>query len=98
MEVRVAYEHVMHKLRYGQLGKVIGHKGGQVAVLLDKSFVPQVLPCEILVSTAGSPKFQALQTFLRKPMSLKVDMLRVLGVSDPTTEQIEVLLPASMLS
>ena len=27
-------------------------------------------------------------------MSLKVDMLRVLGISDPTTEQIEVLLLA----
>ena len=40
VEVRVAYEDLMHKLRYGGIGKVIGHKGGQVAVLLEKSFVP----------------------------------------------------------
>ena len=93
VQVRVAYEHLMHKLRYGQVGKVIAHRQGEVLVMLDKSFAPLVLPAEILLSTAASPKYQQLQTFLRKSNTVKIEMLRVLGISNPAEDCIEVLLP-----
>ena len=91
--MRVAYEHVLHKLRYGQKGEVVGYADGEVCVSLEKALVPIVMPAEILVSNAKTPKFQALKTFLRTSHKVKEDMLRVLGVSDPTAENIEVLHP-----
>ena len=92
--VRVAYEHVLHKLRYGQKGEVVGYADGEVCVSLEKSLVPIVMPAEILVSDEKKAKFQALKTFLRTPHKTKEEMLRVLGVSDPTIENIEVLHPS----
>ena len=53
--VRVAYEHVLHKLRYGQKGKVIGYADGEVCVNLEKSLAPFVMPAEILVSNQKTP-------------------------------------------
>ena len=94
LQVRVAYECLLHKLRYGEVGLVLGHVGGEVCVRLEKISAPVVMPAKILLSNSGAPKFKPLQTFLRKPQSEKQDMLRVVGVSDPTVEQIEVLLPS----
>ena len=78
--VRVAYEHLLHKLRYGQKGEVVGYADGEVCVRLEKLLAPVVMPAEILVSDEKTPKFQALKTFLRTSNKVNEDMLRVLGV------------------
>ena len=91
VEVRVAYEDLMHKLRYGQTGKVIGHVDGEVCVQLKGVEAPAVMPAEILVSNAGAPKFKPLRTFLRTTNEVKQSMLRLLGVTKPTEDNIEVL-------
>ena len=93
VEVRVAFEHMLHKLRYGQIGNVIGHVQGEVCVQLKNMGALVVMLGKILVSNAHAPKYQALKTFLRTPHKVKEDMLRVIGVSDPTIEQVEVLAP-----
>ena len=91
--VRVAYEYVLHKLRYGHKGKVIGYADGEVCVNLEKSLVPVVMPAEILVRHHQTSKFHPLKTFIRTGHKVKEDMLRVIGISDPTIDGIEVLQP-----
>ena len=92
-KVRVAYEHLMHKLRHGQQGEVIGYADGEVCVKLQQALVPIVMPAQILVSYTKPARFLPLKTFLRTPHKAKEDMLRVLGVSDPSAELIEILTP-----
>ena len=65
LQVRVAYERLLHKLRYNQIGEVIGHKAGEVCVQLQESLTPTVIPAEILVSNSEAPNFKKLTTFLR---------------------------------
>ena len=90
VKVRVAFEDLAHKLRYGQTGQVIGHSKGEVLVQFEQPFVPFVVDAKLLVSTAGSPKYTPLRTFKNTAISLKRDMLRVLGISDPTEYKVEV--------
>ena len=90
-EVRVARENLMHQLRYSQIGKVIGHVDGEVCVRLDQVMAPVVMPAEILVSNKGAPEFKPLKTLLRTSHQVKKDLLKVIGVFDPTVEQVEVL-------
>ena len=91
--MRVAYEHLMHKLRHGQQGEVIGYADGEVCVKLQQALVPIVMPAQILVSYTKPARFQPLKTFLRTPHKAKEDVLRVLGVSDPSAELIEIFVP-----
>ena len=74
--VRVAYEHVLHKLRYGQKGEVVGYADGEVCVSLEKALVPIVMPAEILVSDEKKAKFQALKTFETRHSKLLLVHLR----------------------
>ena len=83
----------MHKLRYSQIGKVIGHVEGEVCVQLENVQAPLVMPAEILVSNANAPKYKPLRTFLRSSNEAKQSMLRVLGVSDPRVDNVELLTP-----
>ena len=61
VQVRVAQENLLHKLRYSQIGKVVGHVNGEVCVQLEASLAPVVMPAEILVSNAEAPKFKPPQ-------------------------------------
>ena len=90
VKVRVAFEDLAHKLRYGKTGQVVGHSKGEVLVQLEQPFVPFVFDAKLLLSTAESPNYTPLKTFKNTTISLKRDMLRVLGISDPTAYKIEV--------
>ena len=93
LRVRVAHEHILHKLRLSQIGEVVGHKDGEVCVQLEEALAPVVIPAEILVSNAEAPKYKDLRTFLRTSHEIKRAMLRVIGISDPIVDNIEVINP-----
>ena len=55
VNVRVAFEDLAHKLRYGQTGQVIGHSKGEVLVQLEHPFVPYVVDAKLWLAQQSLP-------------------------------------------
>ena len=90
VRIRVGYESLLHKLRYGLVGRVVGHRGGEVCCSLEGMLAPVVLSESLLVNIEGQPKPKPLKTFLRECQETKKNLLRVIGIQNPCEDGIEV--------
>jgi len=100
-KVRVAFEDLLHKLRYGDSGTVLDVSSENLAVVnLVASIAPVTIPLALLDKepTGGWLKKIATKGLVRMPMTAKIGLLLEIGIDNPLEEVIEVSKPNALMT